>query len=86
MAENSINNPVDESLRRGFEAAWQNGRPGAIEAFLPPENAGRRRALLALVPIDLGYRWRLADKLNSVAGTQADTPPLTTETPAKASW
>jgi serine/threonine protein kinase len=56
-----------------FERAWQTRSPPALGEFLPIEPDDRREALLALVPVDLKYRWRLADHLDSVARSPDDT-------------
>lgn len=50
---------VDETLRRQFESAWQNGSPPPIEELLPDHSAPHRRATLQeLVLIDLEFAWK----------------------------
>jgi len=62
-----------EALVADFEQAWRGGCPPALADFLPREVAKRREALLALVPVDLEYRWKLANSLDSVAGSLDST-------------
>src|SRR5690242_18755658 len=59
MSDQTLNNLVDEALRRQFEAAWQRGRPAAIEDFLPsPDHPAYLGTLEELVHIDLEFRWK----------------------------
>jgi len=64
-----------ESLIDRFEAAWQLGQPPSIGDFQPSEPARRAGVLLALVAIDLEYRWKLANSLDSVPGSLDSTLP-----------
>ncbi|HEY6563085.1 MAG TPA: serine/threonine-protein kinase, partial [Pirellulaceae bacterium] len=53
---------IDETLRRGFEAAWLSGAPLPIEEFLPPENeACYLGTLEELVHIELEFAWHGVD-------------------------
>jgi hypothetical protein len=52
---------LDEDARRRFEAAWQAGRPEAIEHFLPPAEDDRHLPTLEeLVHIELEFAWKRA--------------------------
>jgi len=64
-----------ESLVDRFEEAWQAGAPPAIDDFLPTETEPRHAALVALVAVDLEYRWKLANSLDSVPGSLDSTLP-----------
>ncbi|HEV3023236.1 MAG TPA: protein kinase, partial [Pirellulales bacterium] len=65
------------ALVEGFEQAWQSGDPPDLVGFLPSEPQRRIAALAALVPIDLEYRWKLVNSLDSVAGSLDSTVPPT---------
>jgi WD40 repeat protein/tRNA A-37 threonylcarbamoyl transferase component Bud32 len=52
---------VDEDARRRFEASWRAGKPGPIEAFLPPEDHPHFPATLEeLVAIEMECPWKAA--------------------------
>src|ERR1700676_3668111 len=63
-----------EAVVVSFEQAWRGGcLPPPLADFLPREMAQRREVLLALVPVDLEYRWKQANSLDSVAGSPDST-------------
>jgi len=62
-----------EAIVDRFEEAWQTSPPAAVGDFLPSEDAERREALSALVAVDLEYRWKLANDLDSVASSLDST-------------
>src|SRR5205807_1126944 len=50
---------IDETARRQFEAAWRDGRPEALDAFLPPPSDPRHLATLEeLIHIELEFAWK----------------------------
>jgi len=67
---------IDALIDR-FEEAWQLGQQPSIGDFLPAEPARRAGALLALVAVDLEYRWKLATSFDSVARSLDTTVPPT---------
>ena len=71
---------VDEELRRGFEAAWQQAERPAIESYLPPEGSPLRAGTLEeLVAIELEFEWRRwGAELESEDGG-ASSPPQSIE-------
>ncbi|HEV3022479.1 MAG TPA: serine/threonine-protein kinase [Pirellulales bacterium] len=64
-----------EAIVDRFEDAWQAGVPPAIDEFLPMATDQRRAALVALVAVDLEYRWKLTNSLDSGAGVLDSTVP-----------
>ena len=68
---------TDEACRR-FEAAWRDGQQPIIDDYLgdDPAAEGLRDLLIALVGIDLEYRWQLAVGAAVVdATTDTSIPP-----------
>jgi len=67
---------VDEELRRGFEAAWQETERPAIESYLPPEGSPLRAGTLEeLVAIELEFEWRrYGAELQSEQGAKSAAP------------
>jgi WD40 repeat protein/serine/threonine protein kinase len=51
------------AIIRRFEAAWQEGEPPEIDAFLPAPPAERLAVLIELVHVDLEYRWKAGKPL-----------------------
>ncbi|NIP86736.1 MAG: hypothetical protein GTO03_14710, partial [Planctomycetales bacterium] len=63
---------VDETLRRGFEAAWVQGSSPTIDQYLPAEDAASYLFTLAeLVHIDLEFAWKAFAQLRHQAHTLA---------------
>jgi tetratricopeptide (TPR) repeat protein/tRNA A-37 threonylcarbamoyl transferase component Bud32 len=58
-----------EALER-FEKGWQTGPPPTLEAFLPPDAAGRRAALAQLAAVDLEYRLKAGEPVRVEAYAQ----------------
>ena len=50
-----------EAIIGRFEAAWTQGPPGDIAAFLPDDSAERGRLLIELVHIDLENRLKAGE-------------------------
>ncbi|MEZ5944310.1 MAG: serine/threonine-protein kinase [Planctomycetaceae bacterium] len=66
---NEFEGPIDEKLRREFEAAWQHAEPPSIEEYLPPHaDSMFLPTLLELVLIDIEMR----GKRNSVSGFEGN--------------
>jgi len=67
-----------EAIVDRFEEAWQAGTPPAIDDFLPTQTEPQRAALVALVAVDLEYRWKMADSLDCLADSvECAAPPET---------
>ena len=66
---------VDEAARRGFEAAWREGRPRPIEQFLPAQGDRHFLATLEqLVLMELELAWKASAATLGVG----DAPPTAT--------
>jgi len=67
---NSHSDKLDDACRR-FEAAWRDGQQPSIDDYLgaDPAAEGLRELLIALVGIDLEYRWQKAAGASAVDGT-----------------
>jgi len=76
--ESTSHELVDESARRRFEAAWQNGRPESIDMFLPSSNDPSFLAtLVELVLIDMEMAWKaLHSGQNTLASGASCRGPL----------
>ena len=67
---------IDDACSR-FEAAWQTGQQPRIEDFLPaelPPGAALRDLLMALVRIDLEWRWKVAGVSPEALPTASGSP------------
>jgi serine/threonine protein kinase len=77
--------PGGERVLSRYEAAWRNGVPQSLDAFLPPagaagsDAAARRTLLEELIKIDLENRWRRASAASGV-------PPEQIRTASAESW
>jgi len=81
----SYSDSIDETLRRRFESAWTQGRPGPIDEFLPAENDPKYLATLEeLVHIELEFAWKrrgdapAQDDGESLSATIASLPRVET--------
>ena len=82
MSEQQPSSHLPTSTARAierFELAWQGAQPPAIEQFLPPvsqdaqQMQSRRELLVELVLVDLEYRWKRADLLDTVNRSEDDS-------------
>jgi len=66
-ATSPLDDSIDETARRRFEADWRNGRPDSLDPYLPPANDPRRLATLEeLVHIDLELVWKTGNERDTV--------------------
>jgi len=78
--QTSISERDFESRVERFENAWQQGDPPPMSEFVrdvsgPDPHAARRELLLELVMIDLEYRWRRAQRLDTDGLPAGETVP-----------
>jgi len=76
---------IDETLVKRFEAAWNDGRPEPIEAFLPPDTDAKYLPTLEeLVHVELELAWEEWAKRRRTSGEANEQEPSSDPLPIEA--